>query len=477
MSPARRSSLALAAAVLLLGGGCGFSGDGGPPAPQAEPSAASWRTWVASPSEIGVPPPPAPGSARAQAELAELRSAVDRRTPDQEPTIRFWSREPAVVPWMERTLELVRGRLTQKDPVAASRAYALVSVASYDAIVAAWRAKYRYRRAAAPATDALLPVGPDPSYPSEHAAVAGAASRVLAYAFEEQPALRFEEMAREAADSRVQAGTNLRSDVEAGLALGRAVAKKVVARARRDRFDEKWNRKRPHGRDYWEPPPGSVAAPSRPSAGRTATWVLRSGSQLRPGPPPPYGSPRFIAEAREVLQVSRELTPRQKRIANVWAGGEGTPLPPGLWNQVALALVLEERLSTPRAARVFALLNVAMGDTAVAVWDAKYAYWSPRPDTAIRDLGLARSWEPYLDTPFFPSYVSGHSTFSAAAAEVLAYLFPERASQFRAKAEEAAMSRLYGGIHFRSDNEVGLRMGRQIGRLVVERAKRDRAKS
>jgi hypothetical protein len=220
-----------------------------------------------------------------------------------------------------------------------------------------------------------------------------------------------------------------------------------------------------------------VAAPSRPNAGRTATWVLRSGDQLRPEPPPRFGSPKFVAEAREVLKVSRELTPRQKRVASIWAGGEGTPLPPGLWNQVALNLVREERLSTPRAARAFALLNAAMSDAAVMVWDAKYTFWSPRPDTAIRDLGLDRRFKPFLKTPFFPSYVSGHSAFSATAAEVLAYLFPERATEFRARAREAAMSRLYGGIHFRSDNDVGLRMGRELGRLVVKRAKRDRART
>ena len=122
-----------------------------------------------------------------------------------------------------------------------------------------------------------------------------------------------------------------------------------------------------------------------------------------------------------------------------------------------------------------ALLNVAMADAGVAAWDAKYAYWSPRPENAIRDLGLDRRWNPYLVTPFFPAYVSGHATYSGAAGEVLAHLFPGEAPLFKAKAEEAAMSRMYGGIHFRSDSEVGLRMGRAIGRRVVERARRDGA--
>ena len=114
-----------------------------------------------------------------------------------------------------------------------------------------------------------------------------------------------------------------------------------------------------------------------------------------------------------------------------------------------------------------------MSDAGVAAWDAKYAYWNPRPENAIRDLGLDRRWKPYLETPFFPAYVSGHATYSGAAGEVLAHLFPDDAELFRAKAREAAMSRVYGGIHYPMDGEVGIRMGRRIGRLVVERARRD----
>ena len=463
------SALALAA--------CGGTDEERVGAPPAEPSAGTWRPWALSSSDqVGVPPPPRRGSPADRAEAARLRALSRRRTPQQERAIRRWNEGSPVVPWIEQALALQAHRLSQKDPPAACRAYALVSVAMHDAAVAASRAKYRYRRSAPQADDALLDPGSEPGYPSEHAAVAGAASRALAYAYAEEPAARFEAMAEEAARSRVLAGANFPSDVEAGLALGRAVGDAVVARAKRDRFGLKWDGKRPpHSPRYWEPPPESVALPVRPTAGRKRTWVLRSGDQLRPPPPPRYGSRAFLAEAREVVDVSRKLTPEQKKMAKIWAGGEGTPLPPGLWNRVVLAYVREKELSVPRAARAFALLNVAMDDAGVAVWDAKYAYWSPRPVNAIRDLGLDRHWEPYIPTPFFPSYVSGHSAFSGAAAEVLAHVFPERAAQFRAKAEEAAMSRLYGGIHFRSDNEVGLRMGREIGRLVVERAKRDGA--
>ena len=468
----RRAVTALVAGAMLAAAGCGGSDA---PSPPAEPSAGGWRTWVAA-ADLRVSPPPPPGSPAAQAELAEMRAAGDRLSASQERSIRFWNRDPAVSPWIEKTMELVAGRLTQKDPIAASRAYGLVSVAMYDAAVAAARAKYHYRRPAPePGDDAIVAPGPDPCYPSEHAAIAGAASRVLAYVFPEQPAPRFDAMADEAAESRVLAGANFRSDVDAGLALGRAVATRVIARAAADGFDRRWDRRRPRGRRYWEPPPDTVTVPVRPTGGRIRTWVLRSGAELRPPPPPRPGSARFRAETREVLEISRRLTPEQRRIAQIWSAGEGTALPPGLWNRVTLALVDRRGMSTARAARAFALLNVALADAGVAAWDAKYAYWSPRPENVIRDLGLDRRWKPLLETPSFPSYVSGHSTFSAAAAEVLAHLFPERAGQFRAKAEEAGRSRIYGGIHFASDNVEGLRLGRQIGRRAVERARSDGA--
>ena len=148
---------------------------------------------------------------------------------------------------------------------------------------------------------------------------------------------------------------------------------------------------------------------------------------------------------------------------------------PGIWNQVLLDTVREERLSVPRLTRAFALLNAAQADAGGAAWDCKYAFWSPRPVNAIRDLGLDHTFTSFLATPPFPSYISGHATYSAASAQVLSHLFPARTAEFHVKAEEAAMSRLYGGIHFRSDNEVGLEVGTKVGRAVVERARIDGA--
>ena len=486
---AARLTLATSVALVVAASACSTVERANPVAPQAtpsgvdlaEPSAGVWKTWVlTSPTQIAVPPPPAAGSPEARAEDQELRDALAKRTPEVADFVRRWDGkdEPLSAPWMQMALDFISAR--EKDPAASSRAYALLAVAAYDATVATWNAKYAYNRKAPEGLAQLTTPGPDPSYPSEHAAVAGAASTVLAYLFPERPALRLDEAADQAADSRVLAGVARRSDVDAGLDLGRKVGAEVIRFGRADGSDAKWDGQRPPGIERgpkgWEPQPGSVANPVSPLAGQWKTWALASGSQFRPGPPPAFGSPEFLAQAKEVMQVKEVLTEDQKRAATFWAGGQGTPLPAGIWNQVTIAYLRDLKPSHPQAERVMALANVAMADAGVAAWDTKYAYWDPRPENGINDLGLEAGWQPYLeDTPFFPSYISGHATYSGAIAEVLSFIFPSRSKDFHDKAQEAANSRLWGGIHWRLDNEVGIDVGKKVGQVAVERAKLDGA--
>jgi hypothetical protein len=412
--------------------------------------ASTWPTLVTDPSHLRTSRRPTP-----EGGLPGLRRELLQPTQRRAASIRRWAGEPATTPWMSLNLHLVASRRTPIDPPLASRGYGLVSVAMYEAVVGA---DY-------PRHPGNLTTGSGSSHPSEHAAVAGAASRVLAYLFPERSEASFDKLAERAAASRVRTGQNSREQVEAGLTVGREVASAVVARARRDGSTGPWDGTPPPGRSHWRASAG--ASPVQPLAGRWRTWVLRSGSQFRPPPPPRYGSRRFLADARELLRLRRDLTPAQKRIAKFWEGGVGTPLPPGVWNEVAIAYIRRDGLTTAAAARVLALLNVAMADTGTATWDAKYRYWGPRPIGAIRALGLDRRWKPFLETPHFPGYVSAHSAYSAAASEVLGRVFPRDAGAFRAKAREAGLSRLYGGIHFRADHELGAQVGREVGQFVL----------
>jgi len=175
------------------------------------------------------------------------------------------------------------------------------------------------------------------------------------------------------------------------------------------------------------------------------------------------------------MEIRDDLTPGRKRIATRWEGGASTPSVPGIWNQVALTRVDRRGLGIARTARLFALLNVAMADAGVAAWDSKYDYWYPRPENAIRDLGLSRSWKPFRRTPLSPAYVSGHSAFSTAAAQVLSHVFPDTAKGFGRKSAEARKSAVYGGGQYPFSDEAGRSLGRKVGELVVGRARKDGA--
>lgn len=464
--------LALAALLSACGGG-----DDDSKASDTEPSAGTWKPWVlSSAAEVAVAPPPSRDSAAAKRDARELDAAIGARTPQQEALARRYSAAPVVAPWLDQTMELVSRR--PKDPPSSSRSYAYVSAAMEDAVLAAYHWKYEYKRSA-PTEKSSVKRSPDPSYPSEHAAMAGVASRLIAYLYPEYPAARLNERAEDVAQARVAAGANYPSDVEAGLKLGRAIADRYIEKAKNDGYTRKWDGKRPRGPENWEPPPGSTGQPIQPLAGTWKTWLLDPVNRFQPPAPPRYGTPKFVANARDVMRVKEALTPRQKRIAKFWEAGPGTALPAGVWNRVAIAYARDQKLSVPRQARLFAMLNVAMGDAGAAAWNAKFqtGWWDPRPINAIRDLGLDKAWEPYLGTPLFPAYPSGTSNYSGAAGEVLAHVFPSDAKMWRARAVEAGMSRLWGGVHWRIDVEQGLKMGRQVGGLVVARARSDGAEA
>jgi membrane-associated phospholipid phosphatase len=157
------------------------------------------------------------------------------------------------------------------------------------------------------------------------------------------------------------------------------------------------------------------------------------------------------------------------KMIDFWADGVATPTPPGHWNDIAAEDFLTQNFSEVRWARNMALLNMAMMDAAIACWDAKYVYFNPRPSQVDPDI------KTLTGLPNFPSYISGHSTFSAAAATILGHLLPSRATAYNSMAQEAEMSRLYGGIHYRSDIEVGYTVGQKVGGYAVKRATIDGA--
>jgi membrane-associated phospholipid phosphatase len=394
------------------------------------------------------------------AELLRLALARDAAIADQ---VRYWNTGGPSYRWNE--IALAESASQNNNRIA--RTMALVNVAIYDAIVAAWDAKYLHRRPrpseCTPSLTTLIPTPQSPSYPSSYAVAAGAASTVLSYLFPNR-AQALAARAEEAAFSRVQAGVNYRSDVTAGLELGRAVGALVVDWARADGSSAVFNGQIPTGPCNWK-----GTNPIEPLAGTWRTWVLASGSEFRPGPPPACDSARFAQELAEVREFPRPTPTNAQtfpttRAAYFWQGPVNR-----IWNDILGLKVLEYGLddNPPRAARAYALFHIAAYDTSVAVWDAKYAYWHIRPsqfDPTIRTL---------FPNPNHPSYPSAHALYDGSYAEVLSYLFPREEAYFRAQAQEAGTSRLWAGIHYRSDIEAGLTVGREVGKKVIERAKQD----
>jgi membrane-associated phospholipid phosphatase len=404
-----------------------------------------------------VPVPPPPDSVAMDAERTELRKLVAARTTASADRAAYWATGGSAYRWNAITAEemIERGIPT---PIAA-RHMALLHAAVHDAVVSAFHHKAAYQRARPNVVDkeinTSLPTPSSPSYPSEHAAVAGAASEVLAYLFPDK-AQKFRAMSEEAGRSRSIAGVAFPSDIAAGLALGHAIGAEAVKRGKTDGFDAKWTGSVPTTAGSW-----TGTNPILPLAGTWRTWLIASGDALRPPPPPAPDSAQRISELAELKAVQR--SPAMTSHAWFWEWGAGGSRAWYFWNEETSRKVLEYGLSDkpPEAARAFALASMAVHDAVVACWDAKYAYWAMRPFQVDSEL------KPLFSAPNHPSYPAAHACISTAAGYTLAGLFPRDAESLRSLAKQAGDARMWAGIHFRSDVEAGRAIGDAVAALSI----------
>ena len=408
-------------------------------------SFANWNTWILMPDKAF----PAFDTAD-DSDLGFIPEPMDDKSLGRTSRewLTKWNQGPATVPWTELTLDLIVKY--QLNPLRAARHLAYVHAAMYDAYLLAARAGYDER--------------------ARRVAVDSAAAAILEYLFPQEPVGRFGALGRSAAWAVIASSARGQQPSQRhAWHIGRQVAGLAAERARKDRADLAWDiKRRPAAAPgVWrDTPPLNVYKPAEPLAGEWRTWLLRDGAEFAPSAPVTFDSAEYWKEVEEVLKVTEQLTPEQKKIAEDWNLGHATVTPAGVWNRHALDVVQKRRLDSAQTARLFAALNTAMMDAFIACWNTKFSYWTQRPVTAVR-ARLKPDFLPHLVTPPFPSYVSGHATVSGAASEVLAGFFPEQAETFRAMAKEAAQSRLYGGIHFSSDNREGLRLGQQIGQRMI----------
>lgn len=472
-------------------------------------NAGTWKpVLLTAPDEFAVAAPSATNTPDYIAQVNEIKTWQQDLTDEERSIVKYWS-AGAILRWNEIMRELVAKhnlppyqnpdgtypapnannplaypQFPFANPPYAARAYAYVSAAQYDALVAAWHYKKLYNRAAPYTVDAtvntLLPKSDLPSYPSEDAVVAGAAVEMMKLLFPGDQDY-VQQKAQEHMRARLIAGANVRSDIEAGQALGRAVAQKFVARARGDRAGVAggnptvWKQLEDDCIARGETPWYSLEVPKRPPMlpvfGKVKTFLFDSltAVSLRPGPPPLVKSPQMKNETQEILDFVKNPTRERIRIVHFWADGAGTYTPPGHWNAIAAEDFINQHYSEVRWARNLALLNMALMDAAIVCWDTKNYYFNPRPTQLNPEI------KTLTGIPNFPAYISGHSTFSGAAATVLGHFLPSRKVAYEEMAKEASLSRMYGGIHYRSDCEVGLEVGNNIGGYAIQRARTDGA--
>nr|MCU0491681.1 phosphatase PAP2 family protein [Chloroflexaceae bacterium] len=428
-----------------------------PAAPGSQPAitgANTVPTTVAAPVQVPqllsglqvqVAPPPELGAPQLVADMAELRALQRNLTAKQEASAAMWESQ-ATLRWNQIARELVSKHL--RDPLTASRLYALLSVAQHDALQTALAYQAYYNRTMPPTSESgikTLFVSSTPAaYPSEHAAMSGAAAAVLRKFFPQETAY-IEQQRNEHQDSRLWAGVNCRTDLVAGDTLGRELAEALIARSDADLGAAPTTRLIPTGPDKWIKSRENYNAPHMTQWGHLKPWLMERPDQFRSPPPPAFGSAKFRAALEEVRSISDNRTEAQITIAKYWNDGAGTATPSGHWNQIAVNMLVEKNLGLVETTRVLAYLNMALMDAGISSWDTKYTYWLLRPVHADPDIKLL------IALPNHPSYTSGHATFSGAAATFLGGVFPEQAAGLWAKAEEASRSRVYAGIHYRFD--------------------------
>ena len=370
-----------------------------------------------------------------------------------------------VTEWNSAALDAIR--VGHTPPPIASRSLAIVHVSIYDAVNGIARTHEPY-----------LVQSAVPASASREAAASAAAHDALVNLF---PAAA---SSFDALYAAILATIPDGPQKVAGIVWGEFVANQILAARANDGSDAIVLPPGGSGPGVWVPTPPAYFPCLLPQWGFVVPFAMSNSSQFRPPGPPPLDSQRYAADYNEVKELGAAVgstrTEEQTQIALFWADGAGTETPPGHWNSIAQIIADARGNTLEQNARLFALLNIGMADAAICAWDAKYTFHFWRPVTAINFVEPELHWMSFIVTPPFPDYVSGHSTFSGAAATVLALFYGTEDLPFTIgsdflpgvyrsfstcldAAEEAAVSRLYGGIHFRSANEDGLQAGISIG--------------
>lgn len=391
--------------------------------------------------------------------------------------------------WTTRSDDPYPNRIVPSAPPIVAYNLALIHVAMFDALVGVWGGYNTYQGHS-----------PAPEGASAVAAAATAAYEVARTLYPESQ----ERLVWNATLHESLQGLPDGEAMELGIEYGRQIAATILNSRRGDGSDVTGDYLPGSQPGQWNRTAPNFLPPLIPNWGQVRPLAVPQIENFRPDAPPPLDSEAYAAEVDEVMRLGRldspERTAEQTEIARFWVDGPGTATPPGHWNRIAVEFGLAHESSLLENARTLALLNLALADAGIASWDAKYHYDLWRPIDAIRRADEDGNpatvadphWLPLILTPHFPAYTSGHSTFSAAGAEVLTHLFGDQVafasrsdthsglhgrpltdsitrqfSSFHHAAQEASDSRIYGGIHYRFDGKAGLESGQAVGQWLV----------
>jgi membrane-associated phospholipid phosphatase len=414
---------------------------------QVEPAAGNWKTWFITSGKayrLSSPPP-------FKDEIAEVLSVQQNLGATGIQRITFWNAGSPGYRWYNMMSKLWMTDITGNGALA----NLLMGTAVYDATVAAWDTKYAYNRprpfTATNKIKLYAPKPDSPAYPCEHSVAAGVAATLISHFY---PAMAdsANRMAEQVMASRIAAGVAFPSDTRAGYELGKKIALKQIEHTKDFITKKQWDGKVPEKPGLW-----NGKNPMLPVAGFSRTVVLDSASQFRPAAPPDFA--KEMEELRNFKQTFRSRA-NAFHYASQPTGDE-------LLNKKIFEYNLH--MNPPRAARLHAAVNVAYYDAFTACFDAKYFYWGIRPDQ------YDPTYKALIPTPPFPGYPSGHAMMSGVVGELFPYFFPAEKELFNKIARDGAESRFHAGIHFRSDNDAGLELGRNVARKVIERLNADGA--
>jgi len=389
----------------------------------------------------------------------------------------------AVLYWNNQALDATR--LARNPPPMSSFFFATFHAAIFDAVNGITRTHHGW-----------LVNDPAPAGADMDAAVAGAAHTVMIALWSATSNPHNLQVAYEKALAAIPDGQAKTDGIAWGEKVGAAVLEKISKAGYNKPIPGKYSSTEP---GKWRETPAAFRPPLLPYWGKVTPFVLSSQDQFRCPPPESLGSAEYAEElafvAKRGVRDNADRTEYETLSTPFWNDDLGTSTPPGHWNMIAEDLARRNHLGVPECARLFALLNFGQADAAISCWETKFYYNVWRPETALREINpqlnpkaeTIPDFIPNMPSPPFPSYTSGHSTFSAAGARSLALFFGSDDIEFSVTSDalpgsvrtfkklsdaqkEAGMSRVVGGIHTMSDNLEAQKAGLKIADWVFEHA-------